>query len=82
MASGPPDVMANQEPAEVQEECSGETFIKCLFSCVVMYLECLLSLTPHETTPVYMVLPYFLFARVCVIAYMDLFVMHRLGKKC
>ncbi|XP_058505610.1 capping protein-inhibiting regulator of actin dynamics-like isoform X3 [Solea solea] len=24
MASGPPDVMANQEPAEVQEECSGK----------------------------------------------------------
>lgn len=23
MASGPPDVMANQEPAEVVEECSG-----------------------------------------------------------
>ncbi|GLD61874.1 FK506-binding protein 5-like protein [Lates japonicus] len=24
MASGPPDVMANQEPAEVQEQCSGK----------------------------------------------------------
>ncbi|XP_060935020.1 FK506-binding protein 5 isoform X2 [Limanda limanda] len=24
LASGPPDVMANQEPAEVQEECSGK----------------------------------------------------------
>lgn len=30
MASGPPDVTANQEPAEVAEECSGNSLIRCL----------------------------------------------------
>lgn len=29
MASGTPDVTTNQEPAEVQEECSGNSLIKC-----------------------------------------------------
>lgn len=31
MSSGPPDVTANQEPAEVVEECSGNNLIKCSF---------------------------------------------------
>lgn len=30
MASGPPDVTVNQEPAEAVEECSGNSLIKCL----------------------------------------------------
>lgn len=51
MASGPPDVMASQEPAEAVEECSGNTLIKYWLHVLVLYF--LLELAVYNVTNSY-----------------------------